>query len=424
MDFNTLLIRLGMDPGCFENRMNEPVRTEEGYIYEVRQRSDERKCPYCRSHKAVVNGYYYTETNCSETDQIRDILRIRKVRFKCQECGKTFTPEVRGIERYAKISGQTRNMIVNDFRKMMTFSQIAERYGITSARVLQIFDEEIKYVPRRPLPFALCIDEIRFEEDPGHKYCCVLYDFETGDIVDIIRSRQMPYLDEYFSSIKESERDKVRYFISDMYDGYRTVKKRYFRKALHIVDLFHTVSQLTVPVNKIRVSAMNRLEKGSPEYNFMKSHWKLFLCRREKIPNRFYTYMKTGEVFHYDDMVFRCILKDDILLEAYNALQDLFHYHEKDTFQEAFEFILYTAERLEESGNPLLEAAGATDRRWAPEIANGTARNQRGRRYTNAIAESDNNHLKTIIKTAYGYHNFDRFRKRAMIIITYKKIRK
>ncbi|MBR0230604.1 MAG: transposase, partial [Erysipelotrichaceae bacterium] len=41
-------------------------------------------------------------------------------------------------------------------------------------------------------------------------------------------------------------------------------------------------------------------------------------------------------------------------------------------------------------------------------------------RYTNGIAESINNHLKTIIKTAYGYHNFERFRKRAMLIITYK----
>ena len=35
-------------------------------------------------------------------------------------------------------------------------------------------------------------------------------------------------------------------------------------------------------------------------------------------------------------------------------------------------------------------------------------------------AETDNNHLKTIIKAAYGYHNFERFRKRALMLITYK----
>lgn len=420
MDFNTLLLRLWIDPSCFENRENEPIKTEEGFIYDVIQRTDIRKCPHCHSTKVVIHDHDTVEINCSETDQIKDILRIKKVRFLCKECLKTFTPDIRGIQRYARISDQTRRMIVNDFCKKLTFTQIAERYGLTTARVIQIFDEEITFVPRRKLPYILCIDEIRFEEDPSNKYCCVLYDFETGEIVDIIRSRQMAYLDEYFSAIKENERENVRYFISDMYDGYRTVRNRYFHKAVHVVDLFHVVSQLTNAVNRIRVAAMNRMEKGSKEYNFMKSHWKTFLCRKERIPDKFYTYKKTGEIFHYDDILFQCLLKDETLLEAHNALQDLFHYHEKATFTEAFEFILYMAKRLRDSGNEVLSSVGSTYMKWAAEISNGAAKNQRGRRYTNSTAETDNNHLKTIIKAAYGYHNFERFRKRALMIITYK----
>ena len=57
MDFNTLLLRLGIDPDCFENRKSEPVRTEEGFIYEVYQRTDIRECPYCRSMKAYIQDY-------------------------------------------------------------------------------------------------------------------------------------------------------------------------------------------------------------------------------------------------------------------------------------------------------------------------------------------------------------------------------
>ena len=41
-------------------------------------------------------------------------------------------------------------------------------------------------------------------------------------------------------------------------------------------------------------------------------------------------------------------------------------------------------------------------------------------KYTNSLAEEKNNELKTIIKNAYGYNNFARFRKRAMMIMTYK----
>ncbi|MBQ9035986.1 MAG: transposase, partial [Erysipelotrichaceae bacterium] len=325
MDFNTILIRLGIGSENFTNKVVDPIKTIDGFIYEVEQRKDDRTCPFCRCDKAEINGYYFTEINCSETDQIKDILRIKKIRFKCKNCGKTFSPEIRGIERYSKTSVQTVNMIVKDFGKLLTFAQIAEKYGLTKSRVIQIFDEHVKYVPRRTMPMVLCIDEIRFKGELNQNYCCVLYDFEKRNIVDIIKNRQMAYLDEYFTDISEKERNNVRYFISDMYDGCRTVRSRYFTKAIHIVDLFHVITQLTNAVNRIRVKALNNDPKNTVKYNFMKTHWKAFLCRKEDIPDKFYTSRKNCLSYHYDDLVFECVETDKYLLEAYNCLQDLYH---------------------------------------------------------------------------------------------------
>lgn len=422
MDFNTLLLRLGLDPDDFINKESVPVKTEEGFLYEAEQRTDIRKCPYCLSDDCRIQDRRYSEINCSENDHIRDVLRVKRTRFLCRKCGRTFTPPLNGIRRGAAISEQTRNMIVKDFAKQMTFSEIAGRYGISSARVIQIFDEVIGFMPRKKMPFALCIDEIRFREKEGQNYCCVLYDFNGRNIVDIIRNRQMAYLDEYFPAIPEVERRNVKYFISDMYDGYRTVRKRYFPSALHIVDLFHVISQMTRAVSRIRTSAMKKTEENSLEYRFMKRYWRFFLCRKEDIPERTYESKKTGLSYSFEDLVFRCVLKDQDLLLAYNALQDLYHYNQQFfTFREAHIFINKFADRLTVSGNALLEEVGSTYRKWAVEIANGLARSQSGKHYTNGIAESINNHLKTIIKAAYGYHNFERFRKRAMMIITYKK---
>ena len=420
MDFNTFLIRLGIGSENFTNKVVDPIKTIDGFIYEVEQRKDDRTCPYCKNNNSIVKDHYYTEINCSETDQIKDILRIKKIRFKCKDCGKTFSPEIRGIERYSKTSAQTVNMIVKDFGKLLTFSQIAEKYGITKSRVIQIFDEKITFVPRRTMPMVLCIDEIRFKGELNQNYCCVLYDFEKRNIVDIIKNRQMAYLDEYFADISEKERNNVRYFISDMYDGYRTVRSRYFTKAIHIVDLFHVITQLTNAVNRIRVKALINVPKNTVKYNFMKTHWKAFLCRKEDIPDRFYISRKNGVSYHYDDLVFECVETDKYLLEAYNCLQDLYHYNQKDTFTKAVEFIDFMAKRLKGSDNEILQYVGYTYDKWRVEIANGLAKNQNNIRYTNGIAESINNHLKTIIKTSYGYHNFDRFRKRSMLIITYK----
>lgn len=46
----------------------------------------------------------------------------------------------------------------------------------------------------------------------------------------------------------------------------------------------------------------------------------------------------------------------------------------------------------------ILIDAGNTYRKWSAEIANGLAKSQYGKHYTNGIAESINNLLKTIIK--------------------------
>ena len=419
MDFNTLLLRLGLDPGNFSNRLNEPIRTDDGFIYEVEQECSDRTCVHCGSSSVVVNDHDTVEINCSETDHIRDVLRIRKTRFRCKSCGRTFTPAVRGIERNSRTSSQTLGMILKDFRKAITFKDIGIRYSLSTARILQIFDENIRHVPRRRLPRIMCIDEIRFSSDQDQHYCCVLYDFETGEIADIIRSRQLAYLDEYFSSIPERERSQVRVFISDMYDGYATARRRHFPKALHVVDLFHVVGQMSAAVGKVRVSAMKRLDHKSVEYGFMKRYWKLFLAKRENIPDGFYSSRRTGEAWHYDDLLFQCVLKDSCLLEAYNALQDLYRYRDSHySFKEAYDFVDHISGRLLLSGNDELEKAGRTYRKWIGEIANGLSYSQSGRRYTNGIAESVNNRLKTIIKAAYGYSNFERFRKRALLIIT------
>lgn len=422
MNFNTILYRFGLDPDCFINEEVEVIKTDEGFIYPVRQRTDVRICPKCGSVSGYINDYDYVEINTSSSDQIKDILRIKKVRFKCRDCNITYTPEISGIDPHYTISKQTYNLITGDFTKQICFSDIGRRYGLSVTRIMQIFDEKIPYVPRGRMPRVLCIDEIAFKEEINQSYCCILYDHEERKITDIIKNRQLPYLHEYFQSISETERSNVKYFVSDMYDGYRTVCHKYFPYALHIIDFFHVVKLLTEAINFIRHQYVKRHDDKSYEINFMKTRWRLFLCRREKISDRYYTPRNTGSSIHYSDMVFNCLLKNKDLMEGYNILQDLYHYNRNESFTESLKFIDYISERLILTGNDRLESVGRSYKKWRIEIADGMAKNQTGKTYSNGVAESINNTLKTIIKCAYGYHNFDRFRRRAMIISRYKKI--
>ena len=115
------------------------------------------------------------------------------------------------------------------------------------------------------MPKILCIDEFYFSKDNDNKYCCILVDWETKQIVDIIKNRQLAYLDDYFSKIPQNKLKNVKYFVSDMYDGYATIKNKYFPKADHIIDLFHIVIQLNRVTNSIRCSVMKSLPDDSIE---------------------------------------------------------------------------------------------------------------------------------------------------------------
>lgn len=94
MDFNTLLLRLGIHPDNFINKENEPIKINNGFLYDVEQTATNRKCLHCDNDNSVIIGYYFTETKCSESDNFKDILRIKRVRLKCKKCGKTFSPSI------------------------------------------------------------------------------------------------------------------------------------------------------------------------------------------------------------------------------------------------------------------------------------------------------------------------------------------
>ncbi|MDD3999373.1 MAG: hypothetical protein PHX62_00570 [Bacilli bacterium] len=121
MDFNTFLTRLGIDPESFKNIQTDPIKTDNGFIFYAEQRSDERVCPSCRSQHTEIKGYHHVHINCSDNENIKDVLRVKKVRFICLDCHKTFTPPLKGISRHAHISDLTKQLIYNDFTRKMTF---------------------------------------------------------------------------------------------------------------------------------------------------------------------------------------------------------------------------------------------------------------------------------------------------------------
>ena len=60
MNYNTFLIRYGIEPKCFKNKELFPIKTDTGFLYELEQETQIlRVCPECNSRKIYIKGYRY-----------------------------------------------------------------------------------------------------------------------------------------------------------------------------------------------------------------------------------------------------------------------------------------------------------------------------------------------------------------------------
>lgn len=418
MNYNTILFRCGLSPENFKNSEINPIINSKGEInFFLEQSLDDNVCPLCESNNnVIVHDYYNVKINVTINSTQPEYLIVKKVRFKCKKCNTSFVPKLVGIGESCRISNYVKRHIYLDFDKTLTFSQISEMYQVSEKTVVNLFDDLYPIISREKLGEVLCIDEFKFSKIIDQKYCCILVDFQKKKVIDIIKNRQIAYLNEYFNKIPDSERNIVKYFVSDMYKPYAITKNQYFPNAIHIIDVFHVIKQLTEAINKIRNRVMKQQIKGTAEYNFMKKNWKLFLCSRNKIKDGLYRHKKTKKVYLISDLFQACLALDNALLEAYEILQDILKYYDKKDSKSIVGFINHNANLLINTNEPILIQVGKTYLNWLPEISNSLMPEVRNAKITNGIAEGFNNTMKTIIKISYGYNNFDRFRRRALII--------
>ncbi len=422
MDSTLFLSMFGLDPSQFEGGVAGPEETDAGWAMSIVQSPGDRRCPSCgRSDAAVVKDRYVRKLRHSMPDGRPGIILVERPKLLCRRCGRCFFPELRGVSPRRGMTGMELASIRRELAGMATFAEVARRHGISEPRAIGLFDELFPNVPGRPLPATLCIDEVLFVDRVEGRYPAVLYDWERREVVDLVRSRQKAWLEDWFSRKPARELEGVRWFVSDMYDEYARVKRRFLPNALHVVDLFHVVKLLSEAVKKLRANAMNAAGKGAFEYAFMKAKWKLFQVPERRIPARFYTYQGTGECLAYHDALIRCLHSSHALWDGWSILQEVLRWNSNSDFDSALAFVERVSRRLVSSGSPLLETVGRSYAHWKVEIANGFARTQSGRRFSNGIAEGLNNRVKTLKKISNGCLNFERFRKRVLLILTYSR---
>lgn len=422
----------------------------EGLTIDVELNSKPHKCPVCSTETSKVKGYQNKTIKHSILNNTPCIINYRARRYICPLCGKTFFENNPFTNKGSKLSVATVYNVLADLKNpALTFSYVASKYHISQSTVANIFDRGVN-IPRRTLPECICFDETYAFKSEKSNYICVLVDYKDKKVIDILPTRRMQDLTDYFYNIPLEERKKVRYVSFDMWQTYRYVAKTMFPNCVTIVDKFHLLQEFTRKATKVRVRIMNKNKKIKDE---LEEEAKQLKTEKKKLPPEKQEKLIQAQRNYYilkkfDWMIFSnnkdilnpnlekrinhalnqyCNLydlftllenTDEDMTEMINLKDELYDFYSKCTYDEAKTKINELIIDFRSSSVPELVPFANTLTQWKAEIINSfIIIPGMNKKMNNALIENRNKTIKLLKHSSNGYTCWKRFRNRVLYTI-------
>ena len=232
------------------------------------EKNEKAVCIYAelprKTHNCICCGTATDTIHDYRKQVIKDIpafgknvtIVLRKRRYRCPHCGKRFFEENHFLPKYHRMTNRLASFVVNKLSDERSFTSVAREVNMSVSTVIRIFDF-VSY-PKPKLPKALSIDEFKGNTN-GEKYQCIITDPVNRVVLDILPKRFKPYLTEYFRAYPKEERDKVDFFVSDMWSTYSDISSVWFKNATQTIDKFHWIRQVAWAFEKIRKEEQKKL---------------------------------------------------------------------------------------------------------------------------------------------------------------------
>jgi len=401
----------------------ETYRIDDQLVIDVTLKKSDLKCHICQD-QMKFHSYRLKQIHYGISSFEAYHIKYQSRRYKCPTCGK-YQSEINPFgDRNKNISRLTKHAILADLKTpQRTFNDIAKQYHVSSQTVLRIFDQAVD-APRLQLGRTICMDEVFISKRRKSPYACVLYDFDSRQIIDVIPTRHKHYLQQYFLRIPVHEKDRVNVFIIDMWESYKDVLEKAFPKALIAVDSFHVIANLNRAMDRVRIDTMNqfklersKLLNNDMYYYMLKKFHFFFKIDLDRLRDFKPAYIAKLNTYWDKQTILRYLLDIDDTLALCFKLKERYRYFnltaEYHTCDEELNDLID-----EFKSNPIKEFRdfGRMLQNWKGEIKNSFIMSQ-GRRISNGPIESTNSKIKTIIKASNGIRDFRRLRNKIMYSI-------
>lgn len=349
-------------------------------------------CPHCQTLTDKVHDYRLQRVKDSPIQGKHLIWLYEKRRYRCPCCGKRFYEKNYLLPKWHRITNRLVAQCLHMLKYKQSCKDIATLLGVSPSSVNRWLQFASSHKPNR-LPTVLSIDEFRGNTEFG-KFQCILTSPTEKRILDVLPTRYSANICEYLRSF--SNRKQVQYFIMDMNKEYLRIAKALLPNAKIIIDRFHVMRYCTWALENVRKRIQKMLLPQQRKY-FKRSR-KLLLSHMSKLSDENKAAVELMLTYSPD------------LREAYLLKEKFYEFMAANNSIEAANRL--RAFRLHAAVADIQEFAPCLTmlRNWEPYILNAFDCS-----YSNGFTEGVNNSIKVLKRIAYGYRNFQNFRRRILL---------
>ena len=240
----------------------------------MEKRYEPKFCPVCNYRMYSKGIYVRTLMHPILNDGYKPVIKLRQRKYQCTnaECNTYINDEFLFAQRNKRTTNVTPYLVLDDLKDItVSVAHVSRIRNISETWIHQIVMSYLKF-ERLPLGEALCIDEVFLDIGKDARYCVVLRDFLTGNIIDVLPNRYKETFEKYFYHIDRKERLKVRFVISDMYEPYLKLPEKFFNNAVSVIDSFHVIAWINNKINLLINDVKKEYQKKDDEKRKERNH--------------------------------------------------------------------------------------------------------------------------------------------------------
>ena len=224
------------------------------------------KCPCCGKLTNTIHDYREQVIKNIPAFGKYVFIHIKKRRYRCT-CGKRFAEKNKFLPRYHRMTNRLSAYIIDKLRDVVTYTSVAREMNLSVNTIIRVFG--VVDYGHKNLPSALSIDEFKGNTG-GEKYQCIITDPVKKVVLDILPARTEVCLTKYFAKFSKSERENVKYFVSDMWKPFANIATAWFKNSKQIVDKYRWIRQVNWAFESVRKEEQKKFSKTHRRY-FKKS---------------------------------------------------------------------------------------------------------------------------------------------------------